>query len=144
VDYNDVTHKIFVEATFSGLLSNTTAAHIHSPGPPGVNGPVATQVPSFSGFPLGVTSGTFSNSFDLTQASSWNPAFIAAHGGTTAGAEAALRESFLAGTAYFNIHTEQFGSGEIRGNLVVIPAPLAAPLGGLGIAAFAARRRRTL
>ena len=70
-----------VSETFSGLLSTTTASHIHcciaSPGATGV----ATQVPSFSGFPLGVTAGTYSMSFNMTQASSWNPAFITASGG---------------------------------------------------------------
>ncbi len=46
-----------VNANFSGLLSNTIAAHIHCCVPPGVNAMVATTTPSFPGFPLGVTSG---------------------------------------------------------------------------------------
>jgi hypothetical protein len=62
---------------------------------------VATQVPTFSGFPLGVTSGTYSELFDLTLASSWNPAFITANGGTTAGAEARLTLGLDQGQAYF-------------------------------------------
>jgi hypothetical protein len=141
VDYNDVAHTLFVQASFSGLLANTTAAHIHSAAAPGFNAMVATQTPSFAGFPLGVTSGTFSNTFDLTLASSWNPAFITAHGGTPAGAEMFLAQSFRDGTAYFNVHTTMFGGGEIRGNLQVIPAPLAAWAGGLGFAGVMVRRR---
>ena len=40
-------------------------------------------------FPLGVTSGTYDNTLDMTQATSYNPAYVTATGGTTAGAEAA-------------------------------------------------------
>src|SRR5712671_7788845 len=81
-----------VNATFSGLTSNTTAAHIHCCAPLGTNAMVATMVPAFLGFPLGVTSGTYSPPvfFDLTQSSFYNLAFVTAHGGTVAGAEAAL------------------------------------------------------
>ena len=75
---------------------------------------VATTVPTFAGFPLGVTSGTYDNTLDLTLSSSWNPAFISAHGGTTAGSEAFLLSGLAAGEAYFNIHTSAFGGGEIE------------------------------
>src|SRR5687768_13886745 len=54
VTFDLAAHVMTVDATFSGLLGNTTAAHIHV-APPGVNGQVATQTPSFVGFPLGVT-----------------------------------------------------------------------------------------
>lgn len=66
-----------VNATFSGLTSNTTMAHIHCCAPLGTNAGVATTVPAFDGFPLGGTSGTFSSAvFDLTQSSIYNPAFV--------------------------------------------------------------------
>ena len=114
-----------VSETFSGLTSGTTASHIHCcTAVPGVStAGVATQVPTFSGFPLGVTSGSYSMSFDMTQASTWNPAFVTASGGTPAGAEAALVAGALAGKAYLNIHTTNFGGGEIRGFLVAVPEP---------------------
>ena len=53
-----------VSATFSGLTSNTTAAHIHCCAPLGNdpmvnNAMVATLLPAFTDFPLGVTSGTY-------------------------------------------------------------------------------------
>ena len=74
-----------VNATFSGLTSPTTAAHIHCCAPLGTNVGVATAVPTFPpvggslGFPLGVTSGTFHpGSIDLTQSSIYNPAFVTA------------------------------------------------------------------
>ena len=74
-----------VNATFGGLTSPTTAAHIHCCQPLGTNAIVATTTPSFPGFPLGVTAGGYiSPVFDLTMTSSYNPAFITAHGGTAA------------------------------------------------------------
>ena len=80
-----------VNATFSGLTSNDVAAHIHCCAPLGTNAGVATTVPAFPGFPLGVTSGTYSSVvFDLTQATIYNPAFVTLEGGTIAQAEAAL------------------------------------------------------
>ena len=76
-----------VNATFSGLTSNTMAAHIHCCAPLGTNVGVATAVPTFPpvggflGFPLGVTSGTFTSGvYDLTQPLIYNPAFITLEG----------------------------------------------------------------
>jgi hypothetical protein len=65
-----------VNATFSGLTSNDVAAHIHCCAPLGTNVGVATTLPAFPGFPLGVTSGTYNSVvFDLTQSLIYNPAF---------------------------------------------------------------------
>ena len=134
-----------ITATFSGLLGNTMAAHIHCCAGPGVNAGVATQVPSFAGFPLGVTSGLFNNTFDLDLAGSYNPAFITASpGGTVAAAKERLLNGFNTGNTYFNIHTSHAPGGEIRGQILVTPEPSTVALvtaGLLGIA-FAARRRR--
>lgn len=59
----------------------------------------------------------------MTDASSYNPAFVAAHGGTVPGAEAALLTGLLAGQAYLNIHTTMFPGGEIRGVLLQARPP---------------------
>jgi hypothetical protein len=124
VDFDAVNHSMRVRVTFSGLLAGSTASHVHSataaPGT-GTAG-VATQVPRFIGFPVGVTSGTYDHTFDTSLASSWNPAFITANGGTVAGAEAAFGSSLAADTAYLNVHSTLFPGGEIRGFLV--PAAL--------------------
>lgn len=151
VDFDTVAHTMRVQASFSGLLGTTTAAHIHgATALPGVGtAGVATQTPSFIGFPLGVTSGTFDNTYDLTLDSSYRPAFLTASGGTAAGAEAALYSSLLAGTAYFNIHTTSFGGGEIRGFLQAVPEPTTCVSLAIGAVAvllqrrFAGRKRMT-
>ena len=75
---------IQINASFSGLTSVDTAAHIHCCAPVGTNAGVATTVPAFTGFPLGVTSGSFAATFDLTQASFYNSAFVTTEGGTVA------------------------------------------------------------
>jgi hypothetical protein len=63
------------------------------------------------------------NTLDLTLLSSYNPAYVTANGGTTAGAEAALVLALSQGTSYLNIHSSFAPGGEIRGFLVPTPEP---------------------
>jgi hypothetical protein len=129
-----------VNATFSGLTSNDVAAHIHCCAPLGTNVGVATTVPAFPGFPLGVTSGTYNSVvFDLTQSTIYNPAFVTLEGGL-AQAEAALIAGIEGGQTYFNIHTVNNPGGEIRSQLFAVAAPepgslvlLGSALMGLGL-----------
>ncbi|HEY0039104.1 MAG TPA: CHRD domain-containing protein [Flavisolibacter sp.] len=129
-----------LQTSFSGLLGTTTASHIHAPTPVAGAGtaPVATQTPSFVGFPVGVTAGSYTQTFDMTMASSYRPGYITANGGTPAGAFAALKTALNEGKAYLNIHTALFPGGEIRGFftlcptiMVTIPNAFALPQGVL-------------
>ena len=142
VDYNDLLHTLRVEASFSGLLGTVTASHIHGPTAAPLSGTagVATMTPTFLGFPSGVTAGTYDHTFDLTQASSFNSTFVAGHGGTPAGAEAALVSALADGKTYLNIHTNLFPGGEIRGFLTPEPGTLA--ILAVGATLVLSRRRR--
>lgn len=132
--------SVFV--SFSGLTSGNTAAHIHccvaAPGTVGV----ASPTPTFPGFPSGTTAGTYNQTFDLTQASSYRAGFITAAGSVSA-AEAQLIAGIAAGQAYLNIHTSNNPGGEIRGFLSEVPEPStwALSAGALALAAFARRKR---
>ena len=112
-------HTMRVQVSFNGLMSNDTAAHIHccttTPGTSTAG--VASPVPAFPGFPLGVTAGTSDSTLDLTQAYSYSPAFVTANS-TVANAEAVLIAGIVGGRAYLNIHTVIYPGGEIRSFLV--------------------------
>jgi hypothetical protein len=88
---NTFSHVLKYNLSFASLSSAETAAHIHGPAAVGVNGPVMFSLPL--GSPI---SGSFA---------------------TTAAQEASLVGSLT----YTNIHTVNFGGGEIRDQLV--PAP---------------------
>jgi len=145
VTIDDTAHTLRVQATFSGLTSTTVASHIHCCAPQPANVGVATTVPTFPGFPLGVMSGTYDNTFNTLLDSTYNPEFLTASGGTAVSAEAGLFAGMLLGQSYLNIHTNLFPSGEIRGVLVT-PEVGTLSLLGAGLAGLAqqmrTRRRR--
>ena len=126
VTLNQSANTMHVQVTFTGLSAPTTASHIHSATALPLTGTagVATSVPTFTLFPLGVTSGTYDNTFNMLDPASYNPAFVTANGGTAASAETALFTGIRSGEAYLNIHTTAFPAGEIRGFLVqAVPEP---------------------
>jgi CHRD domain len=126
-----------VNVTFSDLVAGNTAAHIHCCATSPTNAGVATTTPTFTGFPSGVTSGSYVHFFDMTDASSYNPAFVTAQGGTIFTARNALFNGMLAGQTYLNIHSTTFPGGEIRGFLVQqVPESSSLPLLDIGIMAI--------
>jgi hypothetical protein len=61
-----IAQTLQINGSFANLTLNTTAAHIHCCQPLGTNAGVASVVPTFSGFPLGVTSG-ISRDFSISR-----------------------------------------------------------------------------
>jgi hypothetical protein len=112
-----------IQTSFQGLMGPVTAAHIHASTAVSGSGTadIATQLPSLAGFATGVDESDYEHAFDLNQAETYNPTFFAASGGTTGDALGAFFNALQAGKAYFDIHTEAFSDGEIRGFLSRVP-----------------------
>lgn len=88
--YNDVTNELTINVSFSLLSGVTTGAHFHGPASSTEN--AGTQV-IWTGFPLGVTHGTYSNTFILAPS---------------------VESILLQGRMYADIHTAYAFNGEIR------------------------------
>lgn len=136
---------MLINLEFSGLSGNTTVSHIHGPTPNPYTGTagVMSSLPSFPGFPQGVTFGTYNRLFDMTLASSYSANFITNNGGTPLSAFAAFNAAAAAGRTYLNIHTSRFPGGEIRAFLNPVPEPSSVALTGIGLALLAYGRHRT-
>lgn len=118
VEYDATAKTLEFNVEFWDLTGITTAAHIHAPTSSANSGTVGVAVhsPSLTNFPLGVQDGTYSQTFDLSLASSFSAGFINNFGGGTVdGARAALIGALTDGKAYLNVHTSYKGGGEIRG-----------------------------
>ena len=144
ITFDSVAHTMHLDVTFSGLLGGVTASHIHCcTAVPGIGtAGVATTTPTFTGFPAGVTSGSYTHTFDMLSSTSYNPAFVALHSNVATSYDFLLA-GIAAGEAYLNIHSTVVPGGEIRGFLVAVPEPetYALMLLGLGVIGWAGRRR---
>ncbi|MGI4841726.1 MAG: CHRD domain-containing protein [Janthinobacterium lividum] len=131
------------QVPFSDLVAGTTVAHIHCCTTEAFTG-VAPPAISLVDFPLMVTSGDYSHTFDLGDPAVYEPAFLASFGGTAASAGSALLDAMNANQAYLNIHTTRYPNGEIRGFVVSAPIPEPATWGmlGVGLAGLALMARR--
>lgn len=137
--------QLLVDAPFRDLTGTTVDAHIHCCTTEAFRGVAPVAVP-FDDFPTGVRAGEYSAAIPLGLASSYDPAFLAANGGTVQGAYSALVDAVNANQAYVNIHTSAYPNGEIRGFLVAAPIPEPAEWAmlGAGLAGllWMGRRRR--
>lgn len=90
--------QITVNMSFSGLSAAATAAHIHGPGGAGTN---ASVLFPFTGVPAGTSGAIPEQTFNITP--------------TQLGY---LQNGYL----YMNVHNSVFPGGEIRGQIVLVPA----------------------
>jgi len=102
---------------FNGLAANTTGAHIDCcTASAGVGTAMAaTPLPAWPTYPINTNTDAFYQTFDMTQSSSYNPAFLANYGNNASAAWTALYNGIVAGEALFNITTVAFPDGEITG-----------------------------
>lgn len=146
VTVDTLAQTLTLDSIWFGLSGGTTVAHIHccttTPGTGFVG--VAVSPPTLPGFPTGTTFGNYEVTLNLALTSTYGAGFLSASGGTAAGASARLLAGLATGTAYFNVHSSTFPSGEIRGFLQPVPEPATWGLMALGLAAVgvAARRRQ--
>ena len=111
-----------INGTFSGLVGTTTVTHIHCCTAAAFTGAVgvATTTPTFVGFPVGVTSGTFDLLLNLTEAGSFNPVFVTANGGI-AGARAALLVGDLEAAQEAKLVNDAISKEKLKADFLLVP-----------------------
>ena len=124
VEYDDVTKTLDVNITVKGFtVGEIQGFHLHAPAAPGVIAPVIVN--------FGTDFEQFGNlaSLIVTDVPLADPGVNEAN--------------LLGGLTYLNVHSADFPSGEIRGQLVPEPTTCAlATLGILGMASLIGTRRR--
>lgn len=149
MEFDPDMNTLLIQATWEGLSGVTTVAHIHCCTVAAGTGNAGVALAGGAGnslisFPVGVSAGSYSQVFDLSLSSVYGATFLAANGGTAAGAAAAMLAAFDTQRAYLNIHSNTFTGGEIRA-VVQVPEPgtwgmMALGLAGVGL--LAQRRQR--
>lgn len=120
---NEAEDELTFFVTFSGLLAPQTAAHIHALAPRGVNAPVRIEPPTL---PLGELDGVV---IDIPDPLPGVPLL----------SRADFVQGMKDGLTYFNVHTQLFPGGEIRGQ-ILLPEPATMFLVAAGLAGLAGMR----
>lgn len=146
---NEAQTRLTMDLTITGLdflanggtdtgANNVTALHIHR-APAGLNGPVVFGLIG----PNSDTTGDLTITPFLGGATIFSAWDTAEGNNTTLAAELSNLSS---DGLYFNVHSNVFGGGEIRGQIVAVPEPASCvllSLAGLGVVAQKIRRRRS-
>lgn len=144
-EFDPDANTLLIDVDFSGLSGITNVAHIHccvTTAGSG-NAGVAVTPTTLPGFPIQVQNGSYNITLDLSNAATYTAGFLSgANPADPSGAEARLLQGILDGKAYFNIHTNLFPGGEIRGFLAPVPEPATFLLTGLGVLGLIGYRRR--
>jgi len=148
--YDSLADTLTVNMTYSGLMDNASDSHIHCCATGTTSAGVAVGFTGSGGFVTGSTSGTYGHVFNLADPAIYNTTFRNNNGGTAAGAKATLLSAFstadpsdpTTSRAYFNIHSPFSASGEIRGDIFLVPEPTALLLACCGWGGLLLRRRR--
>ena len=82
--------NLMVDMSFRDLVGTSMASHIHCCTADAFTGTAPIAMP-FSDFPTGVRTGDYTMAIPLYEDTSYDPAFLKAHGGTVSGAASAPR-----------------------------------------------------
>lgn len=137
VTYDSSTNVISYSLTWDGLVGDVTKLHIHGPADATKSNPQHILEiygpPAVANFPT-TTSATWTDSHTLETLI--QPGFDPL-------SPEQIVQIMTDGTAYVNVHTSVFGTGEIRGNLgLPVPEPTCAWFALLPLLAFRHRMRR--
>jgi hypothetical protein len=120
VTFDDVSGAMSVSGSFSGLLANYTASHVHGYVSPGTNAAVIIPLSLLTG---GGSSGTFGGNGVIP-----SPRI----------------PDVLAGLTYINVHSAFYPGGEIRGQistLASVPEPVSIAVWAIVVGGFVTLRR---
>ena len=141
ISINTSTSMLSYSYSWAGLTSNASSAGLQCCS--AINQATGPLAVVFSDFVGGSMTGSFSGMVDLTQASAYDAGFLAANGGTAAGAYTALLAGLNSSKGYGMVYST-FANGQpaVRGLVAAVPEPGTYALLALGLGLVALRARK--